>query len=65
MKTAKKEYERIETFYEGESGAPWVAWLTAKEAEGWELTLAKVTKQIDEKRFRGKVAFRRELKAAP
>lgn len=62
MKKAKKEYERIETFYEGENGPPWVAYLNAKTADGWELAYAKTTKRIDEKRFRAKVAFRREVK---
>lgn len=65
MPKAKKEYERIETFYEGESGPPWVAFLKSREVDGWQLESAEVTKQIDKKRFRGKVAFRREVKAIP
>jgi hypothetical protein len=63
-KKPKKEYERIETFYEGESGAPWVAWLQSKEVDGWKLASAEVIKEIDAKRFRGKICFRREVTGA-
>jgi hypothetical protein len=61
-KVTKKKYERIETFYEGENGAPWVTWLNSKEVDGWTLESAEVTRRIDEKRFCGKVSFRREMK---
>jgi hypothetical protein len=60
-KKAKPRYEKWETEYEGESGPPWVAFLTEQQAKGWELAMAKVTKQISGTRFRGRVQFRRPL----
>jgi hypothetical protein len=54
-------YERWKTEYVGESGPPWVAFLREHEAKGWELRVAMVIEKIDDKRFRGRVEFRRPL----
>lgn len=61
MKKAKPRYETWDTEYEGEAGPAWVAFLDARKAEGWELRMAQVTKQITETKFRGHVQFRRPL----
>ena len=63
-KAPKRYYERHETVYDGESGAPWVAYLKSREAEGWQLESAEVKKSITETRFIGKVVFRREIPLA-
>jgi hypothetical protein len=60
-KKAKPKYETWETEWEGESGPPWVAFLTEQQAKGWELSMAQVTTKISPMRFRGRVRFRRPL----
>lgn len=61
MPKKKTDYEFFKTVYEGESGPPWVEYLRAREAEGWALFSAEIIDDIDDKRFRGKVVFRRPV----
>lgn len=59
---ARPRYEMYECDYEGKPGPEWVAFLEAKQAEGWQWVDLRVVRQLDGGRFLGRTKWRREVK---
>lgn len=59
MANSNTKYDYLITEYEGENGGVWAQYLSDHENRGWQLRAAEVTKRIDDKRFVGKVTFRK------